>query len=332
MPAAWAVAAAEELDGSVSVERSEVGVEDCGESSTWPAIKEIPGLRPQLVCPGDAITAEPGALRGKGIVERDDGKLIAAVTGVVEQVNKLIYVRPLKHKYVGNVGDVVVGRVVEVGADRWSLEIGTANHASLHLGAIQLPGNVQRRRTDEDTLRMREFFGEDDLISAEVQRVGESGDVALQTRTARYGKLQNGVLALIPSIYVRRQAQHFVTLPAPIGVLVVLGNNGHIWISAPPKVAGAAHKETLNFSQMDQQYELVTEELRERICRVRNCVMFLAQHGLEVTPEAITFSYEQSVLLKLAAWELLDAVRCDDCGLTAKVVDEAVSSSAPDQN
>ncbi|CAE8647284.1 unnamed protein product, partial [Polarella glacialis] len=118
-------------------------------------------------------------------------------------VNKLLYVRPLKTRYVGAVGDVVVGRIVEVQTERWAVDVGTAQLAYLHIGAIQLPGNVQRRRTDEDTLRMREFFEENDLISAEVQKVGETGELALQTRSNRYGKLQNGALANLPSVYVR---------------------------------------------------------------------------------------------------------------------------------
>jgi exosome complex component RRP4 len=43
-----------------------------------------------------------------------DGKLIATVSGFVERVNKLISVRALHTRYGGEVGDVVVGRVVEV--------------------------------------------------------------------------------------------------------------------------------------------------------------------------------------------------------------------------
>ena len=59
-----------------------------------------------------------------------DGKLLASVAGTVEKVNKLIYVQPPKSRYRdlkftrlhtlvdcrynGQVGDVVVGRIVEV--------------------------------------------------------------------------------------------------------------------------------------------------------------------------------------------------------------------------
>ncbi|CAE7515158.1 Exosc2 [Symbiodinium necroappetens] len=330
---AWAAAIAP-LAGAVAVERrggtdraekdASLALFDSARAKL--AVQTIPGLQSQLVCPGDVVSAEPGALRGRGVVERHDGKLVATTCGVVEHVNKLLYVRPLKHRYSGSVGDVVVGRIVEVQTDRWAVEIGTAQLAYLHLGAIQLPGNVQRRRTDEDTLRMREFFDENDLISAEVQKIHESGELALQTRNARYGKLQNGVLASVPSVYVRRQAQHLVTLPR-IGVMVVLGNNGWVWVCAPPKVAGSGRQETINFSQMDVRYHKVNPDMRERISRVRNAVLCLVGHGLEVTPESITFLYEQSEKLELAAWELLDAARCDSAGLVECLATEAMRSS-----
>lgn len=326
---AWATPELVELAGSVALERrsGEGAAARAAALALRPEAPEIAGLRPQLVCPGDVVTAEPGTLRGKGVLEREDGKLVATMCGVVEQVNKLLYVRPLKHRYGGSVGDVVVGRVVEVQSERWMVEIGTAMLANLHLGAVNLPGNVQRRRTDEDALRMRELFEENDLISAEVQKVHETGELSLQTRSARYGKLQNGVLVALPSVYVRRQAQHLVTLPQ-IGVMVVLGNNGWVWVCAPPKVAGSGRQETLNFSQMDVRYEEVGEGLRERICRVRNALLALASQGLEVTPETILFAYEQSLARGLAAWELLDASRCASAGLAEAVVSEAVSRTA----
>lgn len=314
----WGSAAAE-LAGSVAVERRE-GLD------IRPSVPEIPGLRPQLVCPGDVVSAEAGTLRGRGVLEREDGKLVATTCGVVEHVNKLLYVRPLKHRYTGSIGDVIVGRIVEVQTERWAVEVGTAMQAHLHLGSINLPGNVQRRRTDEDTLRMKEFFQEGDVISAEVQKVHESGELSLQTRSARYGKLQNGLLCRVPAVYVRRQAQHIVTLS--VGVMLVLGNNGWVWVCAPPKATGSGRFETLNFSQMDTGYELVSRDLRERICRARNVVQTLAAHGLEVTPESVVFVYEESVRRGLAAWELLDTSRCDAVGLVEAVVNEAIARAA----
>lgn len=49
--------------------------------------------------------------------------MISCICGIVERVNKLISVRPLRSRYVGDVGDVVVGRITQVGVKRWLVDI-----------------------------------------------------------------------------------------------------------------------------------------------------------------------------------------------------------------
>jgi exosome complex component RRP4 len=44
----------------------------------------------------------------------EDESLKATVAGAVERVNKLISVRPLKARYTGEIGDIVIGRIIEV--------------------------------------------------------------------------------------------------------------------------------------------------------------------------------------------------------------------------
>ena len=61
-------------------------------------------------------------------------------------------------RYSGEVGDVVVGRIIEVGQKRWKVEINGRQYAILMLSSIHLPGGVQRRRTAEDQLNMRQYF------------------------------------------------------------------------------------------------------------------------------------------------------------------------------
>lgn len=121
-----------------------------------------------VVTPGDPIVAEPGCLRGHGTLMLDDGTLVATVAGVVKRVNKLVSVRPLRARYHGEVGDVVIGRIVEIGAKRWRADVKGRQDALLMLSSINLPGGEQRRRTAEDQLNMRQFYVEHDLLSAEV--------------------------------------------------------------------------------------------------------------------------------------------------------------------
>lgn len=162
-----------------------------------------------IVTPGEPIEAEAGFLRGHGTLVRDDGTLIATVAGVVERVNKLVSVRPVRSRYTGEVGDVVVGRVLEVGQKRWKVDVRGRQDAVLMLSSINLPGGEQRRRTAEDQLNMRHFYVEHDLVSAEVQAFFQDGAMSLHTRSLMYGKLQNGVLVEVTPTLMKRLKQHF---------------------------------------------------------------------------------------------------------------------------
>ena len=71
---------------------------------------------------------------------------------------------------------------------------------SMFFSAIHLPGSVQRRRTKEDQLQMRDFFVEGDLLSAEVQQVKSDGGFALHMRNLKYGKLVTGVLVKVQQV------------------------------------------------------------------------------------------------------------------------------------
>ncbi|XP_056170413.1 exosome complex component RRP4 homolog isoform X3 [Syzygium oleosum] len=89
------------------------------------------------------------------------------VCGVVERVNKLVYVCTLRAIYKPEVGDIIVGRVIEVAPKRWRLlDTNYSQDAVLMLSSINLPDGIQRRRTAEDELNMRSIFEENDVICA----------------------------------------------------------------------------------------------------------------------------------------------------------------------
>jgi exosome complex component RRP4 len=206
-------------------------------------------------------------------------------------VNKLIYVRPIKSRYHGEIGDVIVGRIVEVQADRWMVDFGGTQHASLSLGGITLPGNEQRRRMDEDKLQMRDYFREGDLISCEIQKLMESGEAVLHMRSNKYSALQNGQLVQVENSLIRRQPSHVLHLLSD-SVFLVIGNNGWLWVGAPAKKTG--HIQSINFTQQVNTYRCVEEETRLKIVSVRHAVLGLAAQLVEITIEAISAVLEIS--------------------------------------
>ena len=129
-------------------------------------------------------------MRGHGTYVQSE-KLVATVAGFVEPINKLISVKPLRTRYNGDMGDIVVGRVIEVQVSqkRWKIDTNSRLDSILLLSSINLPGGELRRKTSEDELMMKSFFQEGDLISAEVQSIFSDGALSLHTRSLKYGKL-----------------------------------------------------------------------------------------------------------------------------------------------
>ena len=93
----------------------------------------------------------------------------------------------------------MVGRVVSVDDSRWRLDIGAAQLANLQLTAALLPGGQQRKRVEDDKLKMRSIFMENDLISAEVHSVSATDRrINLQTRNIKFGKVRRKRAARLP--------------------------------------------------------------------------------------------------------------------------------------
>jgi exosome complex component RRP4 len=266
----------------------------------------------EYVTTGDVINTDTGYLRGHGTQvsgvgrqEGEEGKeeLLATVSGFVERVNKLVSVRALNSRYQGEIGDVIVGRIVEVADRRWRVDVASRQHSVLMLSSVNLPGGVQRRRTYEDSLQMREFFSENDLISAEVQKLMGDGAISLHTRNLKYGKLEGGQFLRVPSSLIKRCKQHFHTLEC--GVDAILGNNGYVWLEpTPPQRQELEYDEAAELSKAPKQP--ATPEQREKICRVRNSILALSQMHIAIYKETIMDVYVESVNLGLAAKSMLN--------------------------
>jgi len=248
-----------------------------------------------LVSPGDVITRDSGFMRGHGTYMADD-VLYASVAGVVDRVNKLISVTPLKTRYNGEIGDVVVGRIVEVQQKRWRVETNSRLDSVLALSSVNLPGGELRRRGAEDELSMRKYLQEGDLISAEVQNIYHDGSLSLHTRSLKYGKLGQGCLLKVSPSLIKRRKTHFHQLDC--GASIILGNNGFIWIY--PTRGG--EDEAGGFTQ---NLEIVTEGEREIIARLRNVVMSLAENCTLLWDTSIIYAWEAST--KYTTRELLSA-------------------------
>ncbi|KJE90267.1 exosome complex exonuclease RRP4 [Capsaspora owczarzaki ATCC 30864] len=252
-----------------------------------------------IVCPGDTITTETSFMRGHGTYFQQQSKdeneqpaqLTAAYAGIVERVNKLLVVRPLRTRYSGEVGDVVVGRVTGLGGKRWKLDINARLDGILLLSSVNLPGGVLRRRSAEDELMMRDHLTEGDVISAEVQSLFSDGTLSLHTRSLKYGKLHYGSFMSVPSALIKRCKNHFHDLPC--GVTMILGLNGYIWLSETR--ATAQMQLNPNDEIEETSFQITSINARSNIARIRNCINALASRHMPIYDSTVVYAYDASL-------------------------------------
>ncbi|RDW23300.1 hypothetical protein B0I73DRAFT_136452 [Yarrowia lipolytica] len=265
-----------------------------------------------LVTPGKLITEDPIWMRGHGTYSVGN-KTFSSTAGVVTKTNKLLSVVPLRGRYQPQIGDHVVGRIVDVGVKRWRVDIGAKQLAVLQLGSVNLPGGILRRKQESDELQMRGFLKEGDLINTEVQSLYQDGSAALHTRSLRYGKLRNGVLITVPSALIVRAKSHVHQLPG--GVDTVVGVNGWIWLCMAWANSHLTRENTTSITRLEEEASLtetysdknedIPRSVRENIARYANCFKALAANEVGITEDRVIAAYEASLVYP-SAGDLID--------------------------
>ena len=115
----------------------------------------------QLVVPGTILTQDTSNfMRGHGTyLDSSKSHLKASVAGTVVKVDRLLCVEPVENiRYLGEVGHVVIGRVLKVDQSRWIVDIQSRLDGQLPLASVNLPGGENRRRMEDDERNMRQYL------------------------------------------------------------------------------------------------------------------------------------------------------------------------------
>ena len=154
---------------------------------------------------------------------------------------------------------------------------------------------------------MRTLFEESDLVCAEIQNINNEGVVSLHTRSLKYGKLENGQLAIVPAYLMKRLPQHYVSLPC--GMDLIFGKNGYIWITRTipeewKRQAGNVDDvtplaETLQNLKIRHSKTPLTKEERIVSARLNNSIWLLARRGMQISPETVFAVFQKSNELKI---------------------------------
>jgi exosome complex component RRP4 len=181
----------------------------------------------QLVLPGDILSE--GDFNPGENTYRENGKLYASITGLANVAGRNIYVVALKGFYMPIVGDLVIGKVVDLRLSGWIVDINAPYTAVLSTGeAFDRSFNSRR---DE----MSDYADVGDLLVAKVVAFDRTRDQQLTIKEPGLGKVQQGRLVrIMPTKIPRvigRKGSMINLLTRETNTRITVGQNGLILVS-----------------------------------------------------------------------------------------------------
>lgn len=181
----------------------------------------------QLVTPGDLI-AEGAYIAGENTYV-EDNKIYASRIGIVEYDNKKIDVVALKAFYMPRVEDIVIGTVVDVGFNGWTVDINAPYQAILRASdVLSRPFKPQK---DE----LSQVLNMGDLIVAKITSYDRSHDPQITVAEPGLGKITRGqIVKITPTKIPRvigRKGSMISMIKEETDCQIILGLNGIILIT-----------------------------------------------------------------------------------------------------
>ncbi|WP_297490042.1 exosome complex RNA-binding protein Rrp4 [Thermococcus sp.] len=223
----------------------------------------------ELVVPGTLLVQGPFK-NGRGTF-REGNRIYSTVVGLVEIRGDLVRVIPLEGPYMPEVGDNVLGKIVDVRFSNWVVDIGAPYEASLRVQ------DATEERIDIMKTDLRRIFDIGDVIYAKIKAYNEVNQIDLTTRGMPFkgGPLRGGQLVTITPSKVPRVIGKGGSMINMIKKLtntrIIVGQNGWVWVSgrngelerlaieAILKVDRESHTQGLT----DRVKEFLLEKLRE---------------------------------------------------------------------
>jgi len=218
----------------------------------------------QLVTPGELL-AEGEYLSGENTY-MEQNKIYASRIGLVDTDNKKVNVVALRAFYVPKVGDIVIGTVMEVGFNGWTIDI-KAPYSAL-LRASDVLSRPFKPQNDE----LSAVLNNGDLIVAKIASYDRAHDPQLTVGEPGLGKITRGqILHVTPTKIPRvigRKGSMISMIKQETGCQIILGLNGVILVTgkAPEdeEIAIEAIRKIEQESHTSGLTDRVTQLLKER--------------------------------------------------------------------
>jgi len=222
----------------------------------------------QLVTPGELL-AEGDYLAGDNTYA-EGNKIYASRIGLVDSDNKKINIVALRAFYVPKVGDIVIGTVVEIGFNGWTIDIKAPYEALLR--ASDVLSRPFKPQNDE----LSQVLNMGDLIVAKIASYDRAHDPQLTVGEPGLGKITRGQITKvtptkIPRV-IGRKGSMISMIKQETGCQIILGLNGVILVTGKnPEDEGLAmmaiqkiEEESHTSGLTDRITQLLKEEKAKR--------------------------------------------------------------------
>ena len=217
----------------------------------------------QLVTPGELL-AEGDYLAGENTY-METNKVYASRIGLADTENKKVNVVALRAFYVPKVGDIVIGSVIEVGFNGWTIDIKAPYTAMLR--ASEVLSRQFKPQADELSL----VLNSGDLIVAKIASYDRAHDPQLTVGEPGLGKITRGqIMKVTPTKIPRvigKKGSMISTIKQETGCQIILGVNGVILITgktpADEELAMTAIRKIEEESHTTGLTDRVTQLLKE---------------------------------------------------------------------
>jgi exosome complex component RRP4 len=177
----------------------------------------------EVVVPGELL-AISSKKAGVGTYS-EGGKIFASQLGIKTIRPDSISVVPLAGQYIPVRGDLVVGKIVDVGASNWLVDINSPYPSPLHVNEV--PWRVEFGET-------RKFMTVGDIVLLMIVGVDETKRIQVSMQEHGLRKLTGGmVMEISPSKVPRvigKNGSMIQMLKNMTSCRIYVGQNGRIWI------------------------------------------------------------------------------------------------------
>ncbi|MBN2154785.1 MAG: RNA-binding protein [Candidatus Lokiarchaeota archaeon] len=192
----------------------------------------------EIVIPGEILTEDKSFIPGRGAIRQGD-RIISIYIGLKEVRGKYINVVPLRGKYRPEIGDKVIGKIVDITSVKWRVDINAKDTGILKpRDAIdvydkrsQRGRKKSSRELEAEAMKMYELG---DMLIANVVSVDRVSDPVLTTVGESLGKIDEGTIIgidvpKIPRI-IGKKGSMIKLLKDLTTCRLFIAKNGLVWV------------------------------------------------------------------------------------------------------